>query len=85
MCQECQHHFRVSATQRIGQIVDPDSFEPFNEAMAPADPLNFVDLNRFLPRDPLPEVPRRALAFGNHFDEKFGLATRRRARPAIHG
>ena len=37
--------------------------------------LNFVDLNRFLPRDPLPEVPRRALVFGNHFNEKFGLAT----------
>jgi hypothetical protein len=29
--------------------------------------LNFVDTSRFLPRSPLPAVPKRALAFGNGF------------------
>jgi len=31
--------------------------------------LNFFDENRFLPRAPLPDSPRVALAFGNGFDE----------------
>jgi hypothetical protein len=29
--------------------------------------LNFVDTRRFQPRGPLPEKPKRALAFGNHY------------------
>ena len=32
--------------------------------------LNFVDMSRFRPRAPLPLRPKRALAFGNTFDEK---------------
>lgn len=40
----CQHHFRISAEQRVKQLVDPDSFEPMHADMAPTDPLNFVDL-----------------------------------------
>ena len=31
--------------------------------------LNFVDLDRFAPRDPLPEAPRRALLFSNQARE----------------
>ena len=46
----CQYHFRVSATQRIGQLADPDSFEPMNATMAPMDPLNFVDLQPYKER-----------------------------------
>lgn len=40
----CQHHFRISADQRVKQLVDPDSFEPMHAEMSPTDPLNFVDL-----------------------------------------
>ena len=47
VCQECQHHFRVSAVERIRQLVDPDSYEPFDERLAPVDPLNFVDLKPY--------------------------------------
>ena len=47
VCPECQHHFRVSAEQRVRQMCDPNSFEPFNETMAPVDPLNFVDLKPY--------------------------------------
>ena len=50
VCPECQHHFRVDAATRIEQLVDPDSFEPFNETMAPADPLKFVDLKPYIQR-----------------------------------
>lgn len=50
VCSECQHHFRVSAQVRIEQLCDPGTFEPFNEAMAPVDPLKFVDLRPYKER-----------------------------------
>ncbi len=50
VCPDCQYHFRISAKRRIRQLVDPGSFEPFNEAMTPVDPLNFVDLKPYTER-----------------------------------
>jgi acetyl-CoA carboxylase carboxyl transferase subunit beta len=50
VCPECQHHFRISAEVRIKQLCDPGTFEPFNESMAPMDPLNFVDLKPYKDR-----------------------------------
>lgn len=40
---------------------------------------NFVDLERFRPRDPLPPQPRRALVFSNDFTDNNGLAVIREA------
>ena len=50
VCPECHYHFRVSGLRRIRQLVDPESFEPFNERMTPVDPLNFVDLKPYTQR-----------------------------------
>src|SRR5688572_21864527 len=50
VCHECQYHFRISASQRVKQLADTDSFEPMNADMAPADPLNFVDLQPYKDR-----------------------------------
>jgi acetyl-CoA carboxylase carboxyl transferase subunit beta len=47
---ECQHHFRVSAEQRIRQLTDPESYEPFNNSVVPLDPLGFVDLQPYTQR-----------------------------------
>ncbi len=47
VCPECRYHFRISARQRIRQLTDPGSFEPFNERMTPVDPLSFVDLRPY--------------------------------------
>ncbi len=47
VCPDCQHHFRISAEQRVQQLTDPGSFEPFNATMAPVDPLGFVDLRPY--------------------------------------
>ncbi len=41
--------------------------------------LNFVDLSRFRPREPLPTAPRRALVFGNTAAETTGLRVIREA------
>jgi acetyl-CoA carboxylase carboxyl transferase subunit beta len=50
VCPECQRHFRVSSDQRIVQLVDPETFEPFDEGLSPQDPLEFVDLKSYKDR-----------------------------------
>ncbi len=50
VCPECQRHFRVPADQRIIQMVDPETFEAFDENLAPQDPLAFVDLKSYKDR-----------------------------------
>ncbi len=50
VCPECQHHFRIGAQERIEQLVDPETFEQFDEALAPEDPLNFVDVKPYKER-----------------------------------
>jgi len=43
VCPSCGYHFRISARQRIAQLVDPDSFEEMFDDIEPLDPLKFVD------------------------------------------
>jgi acetyl-CoA carboxylase carboxyl transferase subunit beta len=43
VCPKCQHHFRLSAQQRIALTLDEDSFEEYDAGLAPADPLQFSD------------------------------------------
>src|SRR6059058_5827659 len=43
VCPSCGYHFRISARQRIAQLVDPDSFEEMFDDIEPIDPLKFVD------------------------------------------
>src|SRR5881227_1137375 len=50
VCPNCQHHFRVSARQRVEQLVDPGSFEERFNDIEPADPLGFVDKNSYQDR-----------------------------------
>jgi acetyl-CoA carboxylase carboxyl transferase subunit beta len=50
VCPECQHHFRISARERIEQLVDPGSFEEMFDDIEPADPLKFVDKKTYKDR-----------------------------------
>jgi acetyl-CoA carboxylase carboxyl transferase subunit beta len=50
VCPSCQHHFRISARQRIGQLVDPGSFEEMFTDVVPADPIGFVDKKSYADR-----------------------------------
>ncbi len=43
VCPSCQHHFRISARQRIDLLVDPGSFEELYTDIRPTDPLKFTD------------------------------------------
>jgi acetyl-CoA carboxylase carboxyl transferase subunit beta len=41
ICPDCEHHFKVTARQRVDQILDPDSFEQAGEDLTTTDPLQF--------------------------------------------
>jgi acetyl-CoA carboxylase carboxyl transferase subunit beta len=42
VCHKCDHHARLSARERIEQLVDEDSFQEHDAELASTDPLNFV-------------------------------------------
>lgn len=44
VCHKCNHHFRLSARDRLALLLDEGSFEEINEHLIPADPLNFASL-----------------------------------------
>jgi acetyl-CoA carboxylase carboxyl transferase subunit beta len=43
VCPECNHHFPVSAVERIAQLLDADTFEEWFADLRPGDPLEFND------------------------------------------
>lgn len=42
ICPKCQHHFRLTAHERIELLVDPGSFVEMDADLVSIDPLNFV-------------------------------------------
>lgn len=44
---KCQHHYRISASQRVQQLCDPGTFESMDEHLVSADPLHFTDLKPY--------------------------------------
>ena len=49
VCPKCGFHFRISARERLGMFFD-GPFEEFDEALASADPLKFVDTKPYAKR-----------------------------------
>lgn len=49
VCPQCDHHFVVSAGERIAQLLDAETFEEWYADLRPGDPLGFND------RRPYPE------------------------------
>lgn len=47
VCPKCQYHTRVSARDRIQQVVDAGTFVETNATMKSADPLKFKDLRTY--------------------------------------
>ena len=41
VCPKCQYHFYVSARDRIEQVLDTNTFEPWDDNLRPSDPLSF--------------------------------------------
>jgi len=42
VCHKCEHHARLSARERLSQLVDDGSFVEHDAELAPADPLGFT-------------------------------------------
>lgn len=49
-CPECDHHFYISAAQRIEQLLDEGSFEEWYDNLHPVDPLQFSDRKPYAER-----------------------------------
>ncbi len=50
VCPKCEHHFYVSALERIAQVLDEGTFEAMNEHLRPVDPLEFSDRRKYSER-----------------------------------
>ncbi|MBL4884498.1 MAG: acetyl-CoA carboxylase carboxyltransferase subunit beta [Planctomycetaceae bacterium] len=50
LCPECDHHFYISSTVRIEQLLDEGSFEEWSAEMRSVDPLGFVDSKPYTER-----------------------------------
>jgi acetyl-CoA carboxylase carboxyl transferase subunit beta len=49
-CPECDHHWAVSARERIRQLLDDGTFEELDAELEPADPLRFNDSKPYADR-----------------------------------
>jgi acetyl-CoA carboxylase carboxyl transferase subunit beta len=50
VCPQCSYHFYLPARERIGQLLDQDSFEEWFTDLRPRDPLGFKDRVRYAER-----------------------------------
>jgi acetyl-CoA carboxylase carboxyl transferase subunit beta len=50
VCPECNYHFYISARDRIGSLLDQDSFVEWFAELQPLDPLGFVDRKPYAER-----------------------------------
>lgn len=70
VCPECQHHFRISARERIRQICDENSFEEMFSDLESIDPLSFSDKKTYADRikaEQLKSGQKDALVCGRGF------------------
>ncbi len=50
VCPHCDHHLRLSASERVRMLVDEGSFVRYDAGLAPLDPLGFVDSKTYASR-----------------------------------
>jgi len=50
VCPECECHWYVPALERIKQVLDEGTFEPWDESLRPTDPLQFHDKKAYRDR-----------------------------------
>lgn len=50
VCPLCDHHFYISATERISQVLDDGTFDEWDAGLTPTDPLTFADKRKYSDR-----------------------------------
>ena len=48
VCPQCDHHFYVSANERVLQVLDDGTFDEWDANLRPTDPLEFKDKTRYV-------------------------------------
>ncbi|HEY5628007.1 MAG TPA: acetyl-CoA carboxylase, carboxyltransferase subunit beta [Candidatus Limnocylindrales bacterium] len=70
VCPSCGHHFRLTSALRLGQLLDPGTFDERDPGLTSKDPLGFVD------QKPYPDrVAAAQLATGLHDAAVWGFGT----------
>ncbi|MCP4750201.1 MAG: acetyl-CoA carboxylase carboxyltransferase subunit beta [Proteobacteria bacterium] len=50
VCPNCDHHFRLTCTERLSITIDPGTFKEFNSDLAPTDFMDFEDTKPYVQR-----------------------------------
>ena len=50
VCPDCNHHFRLRIRERLGQLLDEDSFQELSEDLEIVDALSFADSKPYVER-----------------------------------
>ena len=50
VCNECDHHMRISAKERFNQLLDQGSIKYIEDPIVPIDPLKFRDKKKYIDR-----------------------------------
>jgi acetyl-CoA carboxylase carboxyl transferase subunit beta len=50
VCHHCGHHFRITASERISQIIDEGTWSELARHLRSADPLDFLDVRPYIDR-----------------------------------
>src|SRR3990172_2907263 len=50
VCPKCDYHFRISARERLEQLLDGGEYQEFDAEIAPTDPLGFEDSKPYTKR-----------------------------------
>jgi acetyl-CoA carboxylase carboxyl transferase subunit beta len=50
VCKKCNHHFRLTAAERLAMLLDPDSFREWDAGLRTVDPLQFPNYDASLSR-----------------------------------
>ena len=50
VCPQCDHHFRLSAKQRVAQLLEEGTFIEFDSKLSSTDPLKFKDSKKYKDR-----------------------------------
>ena len=50
VCPKCAHHFRITASERLKQLFDGETWEEFDMGLRSIDPLKFVDTKPYQKR-----------------------------------
>jgi acetyl-CoA carboxylase carboxyl transferase subunit beta len=65
VCQQCQHHFRLTINERLALLTDPQSFVVIDASLRPGNPLDFPEYEQKLASDRVKTGRDEAFIYGD--------------------